>query len=353
MSDPLAPFDFDLPEGRIALRPAQPQHAARLLVVHRDGRLEDSHMLDLPGYLSASDVLVFNNTRVLTAALKAVRPARNADGQAVAIDINLVEKLDASCWRALARPGKRLKPGDLLVVADGFTAKVSAKFPDGELDLVFNLQGDALLAALEEHGAMPLPPYIARRRAADESDRQAYQTSYAQGEAESVAAPTAGLHFTPHLLQAIDETGAARESVRLTVGLGTFAPLGSAQLQSGRLHGEWRELSADLAHRLNARRAAGGRIIPVGTTALRTLESAVNARGELRGVSGLTDIFLRPGDRLRATDALITNFHLPRSSLFMLVCALMGTDIMQAAYAHAISNNYRFYSYGDGCLLLP
>ncbi len=353
MSDPLAPFDFDLPEERIALRPVQPQHEARLLVVHGDGRLDDAHMRDLPTYLNASDVLVFNNTRVLTAALKAVRPARDANGRNVSVDINLTRKLGACCWQALARPGKRLKPGDILHVADGFSAKISSKHPDGELDLVFNLEGDALVSALEKHGAMPLPPYIARRRPADESDRQTYQTSFAKGEAESVAAPTAGLHFTPYLLRAIDETGAARETVRLTVGLGTFAPLGSAQLQAGRLHGEWRELRAALAQKLNASRAAGGRIIPVGTTALRTLESAVDDAGNLQGVSGVTDIFLKPGDTLQATDALITNFHLPRSSLFMLVCALMGTDIMQAAYAHAISENYRFYSYGDACLLLP
>ena len=353
MSDPLAPFDFDLPEARIALRPVQPQHEARLLVVHGDGRLDDVHIFDLPNYLAPSDVLVFNNTRVLPAALKAVRPARDANGQDVHVDINLVKKRDASCWRALARPGKRLKIGDRLLIADGFRAVVLAKRGSGEIDLQFDLAGGALLSALEAYGAMPLPPYIARRRPADASDRRTYQTSFANGEAESVAAPTAGLHFTPFMLQAIDEIGAARESVRLTVGLGTFAPLSETQLQSGRLHEEWRELSADLARKLNCVRKTGGRIIPVGTTALRTLESAIDAQGRFHSAAGATDIFLKPGDELRATDALITNFHLPRSSLFMLVCALMGTDIMQAAYAHAIENEYRFYSYGDACLLLP
>ncbi|NBC19751.1 MAG: tRNA preQ1(34) S-adenosylmethionine ribosyltransferase-isomerase QueA [Alphaproteobacteria bacterium] len=351
----LSSFDFELPEERIALRPADPQDSARLLVVHGDGRLEDGWVLDLPDWLRAGDTLVFNDTRVLPAALKGVRPARDETGRDVTCDVNLVEERDAArgLWLALARPGRRLRPGDRIVFGEDFSARVGPARDGGEVELAFDVAGDALLKRLDANGAMPLPPYIARRRAADARDRQTYQTRLAGEEAKSVAAPTAGLHFTDRLLSRLDAAGLKRETVRLHVGLATFAPLDEAALRDNRLHEEWRRLTPDVAARLNTAREAGRRRVPVGTTALRTLESCVDAGGVLHPATGPTDIFLKPGDRLRATDALVTNFHLPRSSLFMLVCALMGTDIMQAAYAHAIREGYRFYSYGDACLLLP
>ncbi|WP_300379508.1 tRNA preQ1(34) S-adenosylmethionine ribosyltransferase-isomerase QueA [Henriciella sp.] len=349
----LSDFAFDLPEDLIALRPAEPQDSARLLVVHGDGRLEDASVRELSHFLEAGDTLVFNDTRVVPAALKGVRGARDAAGSDVTVDANLVERTGPANWRALARPGKRLKPGDRIVFADEFAAEITTKSDSGEIELVFNLSGPALDEALDAHGAMPLPPYIARRRAADAQDRQTYQTSFAGNEAQSVAAPTAGLHFTPRLRGEVQAAGIGSEIVRLHVGLGTFAPLKESQLASGRLHEEWRHVSPEVAERLNAVRTAGKRVVPVGTTALRTLESSLAPDGRLTATMGPTDIFLKPGDRLHVTDALVTNFHLPESSLFMLVCALMGTDVMQAAYAHAVKEKYRFYSYGDACLLLP
>ena len=349
----LSAFAFDLPEDLIALRPVEPQDSARLLVVHGDGRLEDARVRDLPRYLSAGDTLVFNDTRVIPAALKGTRLARDSSGSDISIDANLVERVGPSEWRALARPGKRLKPGDRVIFGEGFEAAIVEKGDAGDIRLAFNLSGEALDFALDAYGAMPLPPYIARRRAADGRDRETYQTSFAGDEAESVAAPTAGLHFTPRLRDEIAAAGIDSETVRLHVGLGTFAPLKQSQLESGRLHEEWRRVSPEAAERLNAVRAAGRKVVPVGTTALRTLESSVGPDGQLIETMGPTDIFLKPGDRLQVTDALVTNFHLPESSLFMLVCALMGTDVMQAAYAHAIAQKYRFYSYGDACLLLP
>lgn len=349
----LSQFDFDLPEDLIALRPADPQDSARLLVVHGDGRLEDATVRDLPLYLSAGDVLVFNDTRVLPAALTGVRPARDETGRDVTVDMNLVERVSADKWRVMARPGRRLKDGDIIQFADGFSATLLEETYGAERAVQFNVSGDGLEAALDAHGAMPLPPYIARRRAADATDRDTYQTKFAGEEAASVAAPTAGLHFTPRLLSEVDAAGLQREMVRLHVGLGTFKPLEARHLEENRLHEEWRRLSSETAAVLNTAREKGKKVVPVGTTAMRTLESCVGAQGVLHAETGPTDIFLKPGDAVRATDALMTNFHLPASSLFMLVCALMGTDVMQAAYAHAIREKYRFYSYGDACLLLP
>jgi S-adenosylmethionine:tRNA ribosyltransferase-isomerase len=349
----LTPFSFDLPEALIALRPAEPQDAARLLVVHGDGRLVDASVRDLPRFLSPGDVLVFNDTRVLPAALKGVRPARDGVSRDVVVDANLVERIDGRRWLALARPGRRLKEGDTILFADGFSAAISGRREGGEIELTFDREGAELEAALDAHGAMPLPPYIARRRPADATDRETYQTKFAGDEAASVAAPTAGLHFTPRLLEEIDAARIAREHVRLHVGLGTFKPLEEKHLQENKLHEEWRRLTPEVAARLNAARTAGQRIVPVGTTAMRTLESCADEDGTLHAATGPTDIFLKPGDKVRATHALVTNFHLPESSLFMLVCTLMGTDVMQAAYAHAIREGYRFYSYGDACLLLP
>jgi len=332
----------------------EPREHARLLVVHRDGRLEDRHIYDLPRLLTTGDALVLNDTRVIPAALKAVRPARDALGRDIDVTLNLVEPLEATgAWRALARPGKRLRAGDILHIADDFHAEISDKRDDGRIDLVFNCAGDSLDQALERYGDMPLPPYIARRRPADARDKEHYQTGFAGEEAASVAAPTAGLHFGEGLLGEIKAAGITRETVRLHVGMGTFAPMTEDHWQAGKLHEEWRRVDAETATRLNSARAAGGRIIPVGTTAMRTLESAVTPAGEIMPATGATDIFIRPGDPVRATDGLVTNFHLPKSSLFMLVSALMTTDIMQAAYAHAIAKEYRFYSYGDACLLLP
>ena len=348
----LSPFDFNLPDEQIALRPVEPRDTARLLVVRGDGRLEDHVFRDLPDHLATDDVLVFNNTKVLPAALKAVRPARDSTGNDVPVDINLVAPIDATTWRTLARPGRRLKPGDGLNIAPDFTATVLTKHEGGYVDLAFDSGRASLREALEAYGNMPLPPYIAQRRAADAQDKTHYQTRYADGTAASVAAPTAGLHFTDDLLGRLKDRGQTMETVRLHVGLGTFAPLTDAEWTSGRLHEEWRSIDPDTASRLNARRASGGRLVPVGTTAMRTLESAAQA-GKLHPVKGPTDLFLRPGDAIQVTGGLVTNFHLPKSSLFMLVCALMGTDVMQTAYRHAIQDRYRFYSYGDACLLLP
>lgn len=349
----LSPFDFELPERLIALRPVEPRPAARLLVVYGDGRLVDAQVRDLPELLPTGAMLVFNDTRVLPAALTAIRPARDTNGRDVEVSINLVEPLETGQWKALARPGKRLNIGDRLEIGEGFSAQILSKEEDGQLTLEFNCAGDELLHAFENHGEMPLPPYIARRRKADSLDKTHYQTRFASDEAASVAAPTAGLHFDDGLLDRLEAAGLSKEMVRLHVGLGTFAPLTEAHWQARRLHSEWREVTSAAAARMTAARADGRKLIPVGTTAMRTLESAVTQAGEVQAVAGATDIFIRPGDPILATDALITNFHLPRSSLFMLVCALMGTDVMQSAYAHAIAKNYRFYSYGDACLLLP
>ncbi|MEO0882360.1 MAG: tRNA preQ1(34) S-adenosylmethionine ribosyltransferase-isomerase QueA [Pseudomonadota bacterium] len=348
----LSRFDFDLPEELIALRPVEPRDTSRLLVVRGDGLFEDRVFSDLPELLAPQDVLVFNDTRVLPAALKAIRPARDEAGRDIDVDLNLVEPLGGDAWRVLARPGRRLKLGDPLSIAPDFSAEIAAKHEGGYVDLRFDCGGQTLREALEAYGNMPLPPYIARRRAADSRDKTDYQTRFAGDDAASVAAPTAGLHFTSDLLQSLDRQNQFRDTVRLHVGLGTFAPLTDDHWSSGTLHEEWREVSTQTAKNLNAARARGGRIIPVGTTSMRTLESAWDG-SKVEAVKGPTDIFIRPGDPIHVTQGLITNFHLPQSSLFMLICALMGTDIMQAAYAHAIQQGYRFYSYGDACLLLP
>lgn len=324
-----------------------------MLVVHGDGQLEDAHVRDLPRFLGRGDHMVFNDTRVIPAALNGVRPARDAVGSDVQVDINLVGQVSETDWLALARPGKRLKSGDEIRIAEGLSVDILEKRPDGELLLRFSKSGLALDAAIEASGSMPLPPYIARRRPADAQDRETYQTSFASDDAKSVAAPTAGLHFTPRLLGAIAAAGINCKQVRLHVGLGTFAPLKPEQIESGKLHEEWRQVTPGVANALNSARSEGHKCVAVGTTALRTLESCARPDGVIEPATGPTDIFLKPGYAFRATDALVTNFHLPKSSLFMLVCALIGTDIMQAAYAHAIAENYRFYSYGDACLLLP
>jgi S-adenosylmethionine:tRNA ribosyltransferase-isomerase len=349
-------FDFELPEDRIALHPASPRDAARLLVIRPGARLEDRIARELPELLREGDALVFNDTRVIPAALEGVR--RRGDlGAHVAV--TLIERLDQSRWRALARPAKRLKEGDRLhfghdestCLAGVLDATVEARGEDGEVALAFDLAGADLDAAIGTVGRMPLPPYIAGRRAPEDADRRDYQTIYAAHDG-AVAAPTAGLHFTPALMAALDARGVSRHFVTLHVGAGTFLPVKADDTSAHKMHAEWGEVSGAIAAALNAARAAGGRIVCVGTTSLRLIESAA-AAGEIQPFSGTTDIFITPGYRFRVVDALMTNFHLPRSTLFMLVAAFAGLDVMKAAYAHGVASGYRFYSYGDACLLFP
>ncbi|KAA0681000.1 tRNA preQ1(34) S-adenosylmethionine ribosyltransferase-isomerase QueA [Roseomonas genomospecies 6] len=333
-----ADFDFDLPPDRIAEHPAKPRDAARLLDVAE--RLHDRIVRDLPALLEPGDLMVVNDTRVIPARLDGRR------GE-VRVEITLHKREGEREWATFARPGKRLKPGDVIAIADDFAAEVVAK--DGmEVRLRFSKGGAALMEALHRHGRMPLPPYI--RRAADEQDAADYQTVFAAREG-AVAAPTAGLHFTPELLAALDARGIRRVPVTLHVGAGTFLPVKVDDIADHRMHSEWGEVSAETAEAINATRAAGGRIVSVGTTALRILETAGLEDGTIRPFSGDTDIFITPGYRFKIVDLLVTNFHLPRSTLFMLVCAFAGMDRMKAAYAHAIGQGYRFFSYGDASLL--
>jgi S-adenosylmethionine:tRNA ribosyltransferase-isomerase len=345
-------FDFDLPEELIALRPARPRDSARLLVVRGpDGRLEDWTVRDLPKLLKPGDIIVANDTRVLRAALSGVRPARGEDGADVPVDVNLNSQKSDTRWSALARPGKRLREGDVIRFGHGLEARIASKGEGGEILLEFNRSGLELQAGFEASGAAPLPPYIASKRAPDEEDVRDYQTIFAR-EPGSVAAPTAGLHFTPELLDEVESAEIARAAVTLHVNAGTFLPVKAESIADHRMHSEHTEVSEATAEHINAHRANGGRCIPIGTTALRTLESAA-ASGELKAFSGHTSIFISPGYAFRVADGLMTNFHLPRSTLFMLVSAMMGLDVMKRAYAHAVKERYRFFSYGDACLLLP
>jgi S-adenosylmethionine:tRNA ribosyltransferase-isomerase len=354
-------FDFELPEDRIALRPAAPRDAARLLVVRpgSEAALEDRGIRDLPSLLRPGDALVVNDTKVLPASLHGRRLARSdgADRQP-AIAATLIKRLDGSRWNALVRPAKRLAVGDVVRFgAEGrvcfleqLDAIVEAKGEGGEVTLAFAFHGAVLDAALSERGEMPLPPYIAGRRSVDEADRTDYQTMFAREEG-SVAAPTAGLHFTDALVSALREHGIGLYKVTLHVGAGTFLPVKTEDISGHRMHAEWGSVSAETAAALNAARRAGGRIVAVGSTSLRLIESAAAEDGTVGEFSGETALFVTPGYRLRAVEAMLTNFHLPRSTLFMLVCAFCGLDTMQRAYAHAIAAGYRFYSYGDACLL--
>ncbi|WP_374414630.1 tRNA preQ1(34) S-adenosylmethionine ribosyltransferase-isomerase QueA [Novosphingobium colocasiae] len=337
-------FDFDLPPERIALRPVRPRDAARMLVAAGDAPLRDAHVRDLPALLRAGDVLVFNDTRVIPAQLEGAR------GQA-RIGATLHKRLDLRRWQAFVRNAKRLKEGDEIAFPAGVTATAEARHEDGSITLAFH--GDEPVEVLlERAGRMPLPPYIAGKRATDEADRSDYQTMFAARDG-AVAAPTASLHFTPDLIAALDAAGVGRETLTLHVGAGTFLPVKAEDTAEHKMHAEWGRIDADTAARLNAARAAGGRIIAAGTTALRLLESAATPDGTIAPFEGDTAIFITPGYRFRAIDGLMTNFHLPKSTLFMLVSALMGLDRMQAVYAHAIGEGYRFYSYGDSSLLLP
>ncbi|MFP3944714.1 MAG: tRNA preQ1(34) S-adenosylmethionine ribosyltransferase-isomerase QueA [Alphaproteobacteria bacterium] len=347
-------FDFELPPERIAMRPVIPRDAARLLVV-RNGEFEDRGVRDLPELLRAEDILVFNDTKVIPAQLTGIRAPRaetpgEGQGEGVRIEATLHRRTGPERWLAFARPAKRLRPGDCIGFGGTLEARVAEKAGEGEILLVFNQAGAALDAAIAEAGAMPLPPYIARRRPADRRDHDDYQTVYAAREG-AVAAPTAGLHFTDELLAALAGRGVQRATVTLHVGAGTFLPVKAADTAGHKMHAEWGEIGTETAERINAARAAGGRVVAVGTTSLRLLESAAEAGGRIRPFTGETDIFITPGYRFRAVDLLMTNFHLPRSTLFMLVCAFCGIETMKRAYAHAVEAGYRFYSYGDSSLL--
>jgi len=336
-------FDFDLPEERIALRPARPRDSARMLLV--DGnRLEDRTVRDLPQLLRAGDVLVFNDTKVIPAQLEGRR------GEA-RVGATLHKREDLRRWWAFVRNAKRVREGDRITFGGGVEAICEGRAEDGALLLHF-LGEEPVEVLLHRAGTMPLPPYIASKRPIDAADAEDYQTMFAAREG-AVAAPTASLHFTPRLMEALDAAGIARETLTLHVGAGTFLPVKAEDTADHKMHAEWGRIDAAAAERLSAVRAAGGRIIAVGTTVLRLLESAADERGRIQPFEGDTSIFITPGYHWKAIDGLMTNFHLPKSTLFMLVSALMGLDTMQRAYAHAIAEGYRFYSYGDSSLLLP
>ncbi len=330
-------FDFDLPGDAIALRPARPRDSARLLHIGPSGR-RDQVIHDLPRLLRAGDFLIFNNTRVLPLQLT----ARRGTGR---VELTLLQPLGQGRWRAFAKPARRLRAGDILLVSEGFAATVEGPHQDGQVVLDFALADDILMAALHRFGTLPLPPYIRKHRAVDARDAVDYQTILARHDG-AVAAPTAGLHFTEDLLTRLGDAGIEHGEVTLHVGPGTFLPVTAADTDDHVMHHEWGQVDGDLARRIGETKAQGGRVVAVGTTSLRLLESAGTG-----AFSGETDIFITPGYQFRVVDILLTNFHLPRSTLFMLVAAFAGLEVMQAAYAHAIGNGYRFYSYGDACLL--
>ncbi|MBS0234551.1 MAG: tRNA preQ1(34) S-adenosylmethionine ribosyltransferase-isomerase QueA [Proteobacteria bacterium] len=358
-------FDFELPDSAIALYPAEPRDSARLLVVHPvkggcardDADLEDKSVRDLPSLLGPGDALVFNDTKVIPAALSGVRMRGDTRAK---VDFNLTKRVNDNTWRAFARPAKRLEAGDRVhfghseetCMLGALDATVSAKGEAGEVELAFDLSGASLDEAIAAIGLMPLPPYIALKREPDARDRDTYQTIYAEKDG-AVAAPTAGLHFTPELFAALEARGISRHFVTLHVGAGTFLPVKAEDTGGHKMHAEWGEVSPETAAALNEVRARGGRIVAVGTTSLRLLESAARDDGTIAPWSGETAIFITPGYRFKAIDVLMTNFHLPRSTLFMLVSAFSGLGTMRAAYGHAIRSHYRFYSYGDASLLFP
>jgi S-adenosylmethionine:tRNA ribosyltransferase-isomerase len=343
-------FDFDLPEELIATRPARPRSSARLLVADGAGT-RDAHVFDLPRILRPGDRLILNDTRVIPARLSGHRTREGAQGPATArIEVTLMEPQADGTWSALAKPLRKLREGETVVFPGGLSAEV-ASLGEG-LRLRFNLAGEAFDAALEAAGAMPLPPYIAGKRAPDERDREDYQTVWA-ARSGAVAAPTASLHFDEALVAALGEAGIDFTFVTLHVGAGTFLPVTVEDVTTHRMHAEWGEVRAAAAEEINATRAAGGRIVPVGTTALRLIETAAAADGTMRPFEGETDIFIYPGYAWKIADALMTNFHLPKSTLMMLVSALMGEARIREIYAHAIAGRYRFFSYGDASLLIP
>ncbi len=335
-------FDFDLPRERIALHPCEPRDAARLLVIPASGGFDDRCISDLPALLHPGDLLVFNDTKVIPARLTGRR------GDAV-VEVTLYRDLGEGGWRAFAKGARRLRPGDRLAFAEEFSAVVGEKHPEGDVTLRFELEAAAFREALGRHGSMPLPPYLKRPRS-DPRDRRDYQTIFARTEG-AVAAPTAGLHFTPALLEALTRHGIRWTTLTLHVGPGTFLPVKVTDPRDHPMHAEWGVVSADTAEQIGAARREGGRIIAVGTTSLRLLETAATENGDVRPFSGDTRLFIMPGYRFRAIDLLLTNFHLPRSTLLMLVSALAGLERIKSAYSHAIARGYRFFSYGDACLI--
>ena len=341
-------FDFVLPEDLIALRPASPRDSARLLVVREDGALEHALVRDLPAFLRSGDALVLNDTKVICARLRGVR--RGRVGTEPKIELLLHRRLDSNVFRAFSRPARKLVAGDRLLMGKSLDVEVVSKEEAGEVTVRFAMGGSDLDLAIAAEGETPLPPYIAGKRAADEQDRSDYQTIYAAHEG-SVAAPTAGLHFTPELFARLSDRDVSTEFVTLHVGAGTFLPVTADDTVAHRMHPEWAALSETTAKHLNKVREAAGRVAAVGTTSLRTLESAADDNGTLHAWSGETKLFITPGYRFKAVDILLTNFHLPRSTLFMLVSAFSGLETMRKAYVEAIEKRYRFYSYGDACLL--
>src|SRR5271169_1048836 len=336
-------FDFDLPRRLIVDHPCEPRDAARLLVIPTSGRLQDRRISDLPTLLQHGDLLVFNDTKVIPARLVGCRGAAS-------IEVTLHRDLGGGAWRAFVKGARRLRVSDRVVFAEDFAGEVAEKHPEGDLTLRFDLEGEAFHEALARYGSMPLPPYIKRPRGGDPRDRADYQTIFARVEG-AVAAPTAGLHFTPALCEALAERGIGSTMLTLHVGPGTFLPVKSADRRVHQMHAEWGLLPTETAKRIAATRRAGGRIVAVGTTSLRLLETAAAETGEVRPFAGATRLFIMPGYRFRAVDLLLTNFHLPRSTLFMLVAALAGLDQIKAAYAHAVARQYSFFSYGDACLI--
>ena len=341
----LADLDFDLPRELIADRPAEPRDSARLLVVPESGDFADRRIADVPELLRPGDLLVSNDTKVIPARLVGTRGA-------AAVEITLAHDLGGGNWQVFAKGARRLHAGDRIAFAEDFVAKVLAKELDGSVMLRFDLEGEAFATALSEYGAMPLPPYIKRPKGGDPADREHYQTIFAR-QPGAVAAPTAGLHFTPGLLDRLAARGIELATVTLHVGPGTFLPVKFDDPREHKMHGEWGTVTAETAERVRAAKARGGRVVAIGTTSLRLLESAATETGEVQPFAGETRLFILPGYRFKAIDLLLTNFHLPRSTLFMLVAALAGLDRMKAAYAHAIEARYRFFSYGDACLIEP
>ncbi len=347
----LSDFDYDLPEDLIAVRPVRPRSAARLLVA-QGSELTDAHVGDLPDWLCPGDRLVLNDTRVIPARLSGVRRRAGAEGLTEArIEVTLLQPRADGSWSALVKPLKKLREGEVVTFSDQLSAALIAK-EDGQGVMEFNLTGDDFDAALADAGAMPLPPYIAARRAADDADAEDYQTVWAR-HAGAVAAPTASLHFDAPLLDALRARGVAFTHVTLHVGAGTFLPVKVEDVTTHKMHAEWGEVTAEAAAEIAATKASGGRVIPVGTTALRLIESAARGTGAIAPWQGETDIFIYPGFEFRVTDALMTNFHLPKSTLMMLVSALMGQGRVRQIYAHAVDRRYRFFSYGDASLLIP
>jgi S-adenosylmethionine:tRNA ribosyltransferase-isomerase len=337
-------FDFDLPEDRIALRPADPRDSAKMLVVGSDGDLQDRHVLDLADFLTPDDILVFNDTKVIPAQLYGMRGDMH-------VECNLHKREGPTVWKAFAKKTKRMKMGDRIIFGEGrLTAQIDSIGAGGEITLSFDVRPGELEPLLAEIGVMPLPPYIASKRGIDEKDASDYQTMFAQKEG-AVAAPTASLHFTQSMMDKLRAKGTKTATLTLHVGAGTFLPVKADDTADHKMHAEWGEISAETAQQLNAVKKRGGRIVAVGTTALRLLESAADAEGVIHPFSGDTAIFITPGYKFKAVDILMTNFHLPRSTLFMLISAFSGLDTMREAYRYAIENNYRFYSYGDGSLL--